>query len=159
MHVAVDSLQKTAETAEPEPPPKVRGRPFEKGQSGNPAGRPRGSRNTATRIAQLLLDGEAEALSRKAIELALAGDALALKLCLDRIVAPQRRRAVELDLPPLRNSADLAGAMAAVGAAVAEGAITPAEAVELAQVIDTALRAYKICDIERRRKVFWGGEG
>jgi Family of unknown function (DUF5681) len=63
------SLQKTAKAAR-----RGRGRPFQKGQSGNPAGRPRGSTNRATRAAELLLDGEAEALSRKAIELALAGD-------------------------------------------------------------------------------------
>src|SRR6266702_4716507 len=76
------SLQKTAKTAR-----RGRGRPFQKGQSGNPAGRPRGSTNRATRAAELLLDGEATALTRKAIELALAGDPTALRLCLDRTVA------------------------------------------------------------------------
>ena len=65
---------------------RVRGRPFAKGQSGNPAGWPRGSMNRSTRAAQLLLDGEATALSRKAVELALAGDPTALRLCLDRTV-------------------------------------------------------------------------
>jgi hypothetical protein len=51
-----------------------RGRPFVKGQSGNPAGRRPGCRNRATLAAEQLLDGEAEALVRKAVELALAGD-------------------------------------------------------------------------------------
>jgi hypothetical protein len=82
------SLQKTAETAK-----RARGRPFPKGQSGNPAGRPRGSSNRATRAAEMLLDGEATALTRKAVELALAGDQAALRLCLDRTVAPRRDRA------------------------------------------------------------------
>ena len=82
------SLQKTAETAR-----RSRGRPFPKGQSGNPAGRPRGSSNRATRAAEMLLDGEATALTRKAVELALAGDQAALRLCLDRTVAPRRERA------------------------------------------------------------------
>ena len=59
---------------------KQRGRPFIKGQSGNPAGRPRGSRNRATRAMQTLLDGEAQALTRKAVELALEGDTTALRL-------------------------------------------------------------------------------
>jgi len=72
-----------------------RGR-FRKGKSGNPAGRPPGSVNRSTRAAIQLLDGEAEALTRKAIELALAGDPMALRLCLDRIVGVRRGRPVEL---------------------------------------------------------------
>jgi hypothetical protein len=80
-----------------------------------------GSVNRATRAAGLLLDGEAEALTRKAIELALAGDATALRLCLERIVGPRRGRVVELvgelALPALASVADLSGAMSRVAAA------------------------------------------
>ena len=65
---------------------------FVKGQSGNPAGKPQGCRNHATRTAETLLDGEAEALTRKAVTLALGGNALALRLCLDRVIAPRRDR-------------------------------------------------------------------
>src|SRR6202035_5943222 len=52
---------------------------FRKGESGNPNGRPPGARNKATETAELLLDGEAAALTRKAVELALARDAMALR--------------------------------------------------------------------------------
>ena len=38
---------------------------WEKGQSGNPRGKPRGARNRATLLAEALLDGEAEALNEK----------------------------------------------------------------------------------------------
>lgn len=62
-----------------------RGRPFPKGVSGNPAGRKAGTRNRATMAAEALLDGEAEALTRKAVELALQGDTVALRLCLERL--------------------------------------------------------------------------
>src|SRR5437588_5443861 len=103
------SLQETATTVK-----RSRGRPFAKGQSGNPGGRPRGSMNRSTRAAQLLLDGEATALSRKAVELALAGDPTALRLCLDRTVAPRRARSVELSLPPINSAADVLGAIKAV---------------------------------------------
>jgi len=65
---------------------KQRGRPFERGVSGNPAGKPKGARHRATLAAEALLDGEAEALTRKAIELALEGNIFALKICLDRIL-------------------------------------------------------------------------
>jgi len=109
---------------------------FVKGQSGNPKGRPVGARNKATETAELLLDGETEALTRMAIELALDGNPTALKLCLDRIIPPRRERLVQLGLPPVRSVGDLGGAMAAITTAAARGAITPGEAAELARVVE-----------------------
>ena len=58
----------------PKPPGRPRGRPFEKGGSGNPGGRRRGSRSRVTLAAAALLAGESEALTRKAVEMALGGD-------------------------------------------------------------------------------------
>jgi hypothetical protein len=46
---------------------------FQKGQGGNPLGRPPGARNKATLIAEALLQGEAAELTRAAIERAKAG--------------------------------------------------------------------------------------
>ena len=51
-----------------------RGKPFKKGQSGNPGGRPKGTRNKTTLAMEELLDGEAEIITRKAIEKAKEGD-------------------------------------------------------------------------------------
>ncbi|MCZ2097331.1 MAG: DUF5681 domain-containing protein, partial [Anaerolineae bacterium] len=48
------------------------------GQSGNPAGRPRGTRNRATLLAEALLDGEVDAIVRRVIDGALAGDPVCL---------------------------------------------------------------------------------
>jgi hypothetical protein len=48
--------------------------PFQPGQSGNRAGKRKGTRNKVTLAVEALLDGEAETLTRKAIELAKAGD-------------------------------------------------------------------------------------
>ena len=73
-----------------------------------------------------MLDGEATALSRKAIELALAGDPTALRLCLDRTVAPRRDRSVELSLPPINSAADILGAIKVVADAVGRAASRPA---------------------------------
>jgi len=138
------SLQKTATTVK-----RSRGRPFAKGRSGNPAGRPR-SINRSTRAAQLLLDGEATALSRKAVELALAGDPTALRLCLDRTVAPRRDRSVELALPPINSAADILGAIKAVADAVGRGGITPGEGFALSQMIESFLRAIDASDFDNR---------
>jgi hypothetical protein len=123
---------------------------FGKGQSGNPSGRPPGARNKATLTAELLLDGEAEALTRKALELALGGDAAALRLCFDRIIPPRRQRAVQLGLPQVTSAADLGATMAAITNAAARGAITPGEAAELARVVEIFVRAVETSDFERR---------
>ncbi|HEY3909486.1 MAG TPA: DUF5681 domain-containing protein [Stellaceae bacterium] len=128
---------------------------FCKGRSGNPKGRPRGSENSATRAAVLLLDGEAEALTRKAVELAMAGDPSALRLCLERIVGVRRGRPVEVTLPPIASVADLAAAMAAIAAAAAEGLITPDEAVALSQMVEGFTRTLDAAHVERRRR--WRG--
>jgi hypothetical protein len=129
---------------------KQRGRPFEKGRSGNPGGRPLGCRNRATLAAQLLLEGEAEALTRKAVELALSGDPAALRLCLDRLIAPQRERLVPLALPPLHKPTDLPQAMEAILAAVGHGALAPSEAAELTKVVETFIRAIETRDFDSR---------
>ena len=57
---------------------------FRKGKSGNPTGKPKGARHKATLAVLELLEGEAKTLSRKAVEMALAGDTTALRLCLER---------------------------------------------------------------------------
>jgi len=125
------------------------GRPFARGVSGNPAGRPPGSRNRATEIAQALFDGEAEALTRKCVELALEGDRVALKLGIERLV-PRRPRAVALDLPRIASVADLAPAIAAIAHAVAAGGLTPYDGAELARIFDAYAHAAEFGEFERR---------
>jgi hypothetical protein len=104
---------------------KQRGRPFVKGQSGNPAGRPRRTRIGSANAVQSALESEAEALGRKAVELALNGDAAALRLCLDRLMPLRRDRAVALALPSIRAAGDITAAMATIIAAVTRGKISP----------------------------------
>ena len=122
-----------------------RGR-FQKGASGNPAGRPPGIMNAATRTAAVLLSGEAGALTRKAIDLALAGDIAALRLCIDRIIAPQRDQPIAFPMPVTAGAADLPRAMAALTEAAAAGAMTPAEAASLAQVFEARARVMETTD-------------
>jgi uncharacterized protein DUF5681 len=123
---------------------------FRKGQSGNPKGRRTGVRNKATEAAEQFLDGEAEALARRAVELALEGEASALRLCLERIIPPRRARPVKLDLPSVRGAADLAATMAAITTAAGKGMITPGDAAELARVVEIFVRAVETSDFERR---------
>ena len=124
------------------------GRPFEPGQSGNPAGRPKGSRNKATLAVEILLDGEAEAITRKAIELAKQGDLVAIRLCLDRIAPPRKDRPIPFALPALGGAEDASASLAAIVAAVASGEPTPGEAGELSKVVDTYVRALLVNELE-----------
>jgi hypothetical protein len=130
-----------------------RGRSFAKGQSGNPAGRPLGSRNRTTRAAEALLDGEAEALTRKAIERAFEGDTTALRICLDRILPPRRERRLNFELPKLNSAEDAVKASAAIVAMVAAGEITLSEAEAMGRLVDHFIRALEAHDIDQRLRL------
>jgi hypothetical protein len=124
----------------------TRGRPF---QRGNP-GKPKGARHRVTTAAEALLEGEAEAITRKAIELAKQGDGPALRLCLDRFYPPRKDRPVRFALPPIETAADAVKANAALVAAVASGELTPSEAGELSKLIESFIRAIEVTDVQDR---------
>ena len=123
---------------------------FQKGQSGNPAGRPRGSRNKATLAAESLLEGELERLTREAIDRAMEGDPLLLRLCITRLMPAPRGRRVQLDLPAGRDMENIAASLEATVRAVAEGVISPLEATDLAEVIELQRRTIETVDLQRR---------
>ncbi len=127
-----------------------RGRPFAKGASGNPHGRPFGARNTSTLLARSLLDEGTQDITDRVIALAREGDPLALKLCFERILPRKRDVAITLDLPPVETVADCTKAIAAVIAAVAAGEITPKEARVLVTVIEGQRRCTDFDELERR---------
>jgi hypothetical protein len=86
------------------PPDGSAGGRTRRGGQANPAGRRTGSRNKATHAAAAFLAGESEALTRRAVELALAGDPTAMRLCLERILPPCRERTVKFALPPIESA-------------------------------------------------------
>jgi F0F1-type ATP synthase gamma subunit len=129
-------LQKKQENTE-----EIKAMPFQKGQSGNPAGRPRGIVNRATALAQNLLSERVEGIARKVIELAEQGDMAAIRVCMERLVPPIKHQPVAVELPPIEKPADSVEAMASIAAAVAAGDLTAAEAAELAKVVDVYVGA------------------
>ena len=123
---------------------------FKTGQSGNPDGRPKGARNRATIAAEQLLDGEAAALTRKAIDLAKQGDTTALRLCIERILPARKDRPISFPIPRIETVADSVKAAATIVSAVADGELTPMEAAELSKVVDGFTRAVETVDLAAR---------
>ena len=123
---------------------------FQSGQSGNPSGRPSGSRNKATLAVQALLEGEAEALGRKAVDMALEGDTTALRLVMERIAPVRKGRAVQFDIPKIETPADVVAAMGAIAEQMAAGDMTPEEAQIAAGVLEAKRKALETEEIEKR---------
>jgi hypothetical protein len=142
----MNTLNRAENTAQ-----KQRGRPFERGKSGNPKGRPKGARNNATILAEALLDGEANAITRKLIDKALDGDSTALRLCLERLLPPRMGRPVEFKLPKkIGTTADAVHASSSVLKACAAGTLSPGEASEIMNLISSHIRLLEITEIEAR---------
>jgi hypothetical protein len=116
---------------------------------GNP-GKPKGARHKATQAALALLDGEAEALTRQAVTMALGGDTTALRLCLERIAPPRKDAPVSFTLPLMQSGADAAKAAGAVLAAVAEGELTPTEGAHIMALVETYRRTLETSELETR---------
>ena len=125
---------------------------FKPGQSGNPSGRPKGARHRTTVAIEALLEGEGEALTRKAIELAKAGDMQALRLCMDRLAPPRKDSPVAFDLPEMKTVSDAVFAMGALVKAVAEGDLTPTEAAELTRMVQAFAKIIETAEFEERIK-------
>jgi hypothetical protein len=130
-------------------PPEGRGRAFKKGKSGNPAGRPKGTRNRTTLAAEAL-EGQAEAITQKVVEMALAGDLTAARMCLDRILPIRRERRVSFELPPLDSAEDIVKGMKAIAAALASGELSPREAAEIGSFVGWHAKAIEVFDLEQR---------
>ena len=126
---------------------------FGAGNTIGAAGRPKGSRNQASLAAEKLLDGQAEALSQKAVEIALAGDTVALRLCLERILPPRRDRVVEVELPRITSAVEALDAMTNLVECVANGQLSASEADGLASLIERRAKLAELSDIEQRLSV------
>ena len=115
---------------------KQRGASFQKGQSGNPSGKPPGTRHKTTMLAEKLMQDDAKDIVKVVLEAAKGGDMTAARLILERIAPVRRGRPVYFDLPPVQTAGDIAAAMTALTVAMASGDLTPDEAVTVASVFE-----------------------
>jgi hypothetical protein len=129
---------------------------FQKGQSGNPEGRPPGSRNKATLLIEQLLDDATKDITKKAIELAKAGDSTALRLCMDRIVPARKDRHIAFKLPKMESPEHAVKAAAAIVEAVAGAELTPSEAAEMMKLVEGYTGILEAEDHEQRLRALEG---
>lgn len=113
-------------------------------------GRPRGARNRTTMAVLELLEGQAAALTQRAVEMALAGDTTALRLCLERLAPPRKDAPVLFVMPQMSTANDAVAASGAVLHAVSEGDLTPSEGTQVMGLIDSFRRTIEITELEAR---------
>lgn len=122
---------------------------FKPGESGNPNGRPAGSKNRRSQIAKLL-EPYTEELISKAVELARNGDVNALRLCVERLIPKASHEAVNLNFntAELNNIQYLMDFGREILSAVANGEITPDVAKDLSMIADSHRRLIEHGDIK-----------
>jgi hypothetical protein len=123
---------------------------FQPGQSGNPNGRPPGTRNKTTMACEALLAGEGEAIIRKAIKLAKSGDVSMIRALLGYILPPKPDRHLKLTLPPIETAQDALMVSRAIVEAVASGELSPAEGADMSKAIELHIKLFEVVDLETR---------
>lgn len=116
---------------------------------GNP-GRQKGVRLKVTRAVESLLQGQAEHLTQKAVEMALEGDTTALRLCIERIAPVRKDTPIEFELPPMSSAQDAAQAASAVLSEVAAGSITPIEGTAVMGLVEQYRKTLETSEFEKR---------
>jgi len=123
---------------------------WKRGQSGNPRGRPKGSRNRITLVALAAMEEGAEAIARRMVELAKDGDISAARLVLERLVPPARERPVSMAMPDTSTAEGISAAQQTILQAAASGELLPGEAATLAGIVETRRKALETEELERR---------
>lgn len=139
-----------AEENAPKPHKRGPGRPFPKGNSANPAGRPKGSKNAALVALDALGTDAAQDLLKSVIEKAKEGDMQAARIILDRVWPAPKGRHVTFTMPKVESASDVARAVGGILEAVANGLLTIEEGQGLASILESQRKALELGELEAR---------
>jgi hypothetical protein len=123
---------------------------FKNGTSGNPSGRPAGSRNKTTLACELLLEGEAEELITTLVAKAKSGNIQALGMCLDRLLPARKDRSINLAARDISNLQDLPLQFQDITTAIVEGNITPSEGESLSNILTSHSKIMERVNLDKR---------
>ena len=123
---------------------------FKKGESGNPKGKPKGARHKTTQLAYAMMEGGLEAILDQVVARAKAGDMLACRMIIDKIIPTQKDRTIAMELPAINNSAGVGLAQSEILQAVVDGSITPSEGERIASIVEARRRAIETVELEAR---------
>ncbi len=134
---------------EPTDPKQIPGR-FKPGESGNPKGRPAGSKNAALAALDAIGEGAAQDLLQTVIDKAKGGDMMAARILLDRVWPARKGRAVTFTMPKVTTAADTVKALSGVLDAVAGGLLSIEEGQGLASILEAQRKTLELTEIEQR---------
>jgi hypothetical protein len=124
---------------------------YQKGHSGNPAGKKPGTLNKRTKLA-CLLEPYAKDLIDKTVELALDGDVNALRLCLERLIPKATSQQMQLDLQEF--DMECSDSLSTIGkkiiTAITTGVITPEDGKQLMSVLESQRKLIEHVDITKK---------
>jgi hypothetical protein len=120
---------------------------FQKGESGNLAGRPKGI-NDKRHALRALLEPHAAELVQKVVDLAKQGDTTALRICIDRLIPAVKAKDMPVEIGNLDGG--LADQGRTVLTALSAGTITPDEANAVMQAVVAQARIVEVDELEKR---------
>jgi len=123
---------------------------FKPGQSGNLKGKPAGTRSKSTMLLMAMMEGDASAITKSVIDAAKAGDLMAAKIILDRLIPPAKERPISLDLPDTKTAEGVSAAQSAILQAVGCGDLLPGEAATLSAIVESKRRAIETQELSDR---------
>lgn len=123
---------------------------FQKGCSGNPKGRPKGSIGQAALLAKNIFEENVTVICNRLVDEAKNGNIQAIRLILDRILPVRKELPMKINLPEIKCAQDVSAAITIITSAIADGHITVSEGESLSKIIDINLKTIETQDFQIR---------